>query len=405
MSENDPESAAQAAQRFTPSAEAFDPQDAILQKIDEMDSMENATFRVYRQNEGNSSKMDFLFTVPVDKYTVFDDLLSYIRDNYGGGDYRIHLRGPTDTGSNQLITNKLFSIAEPKKAESQQRNEMTSVVESMMGELRAMREEMNRAYTERANQPQQASQNPMDMMKSMVEMMTMMHGMMPQPNQIQPKTLAEQMKELKEMREFAEEFGGDGKSDGFSSLVKDGLKPMMDLIQQETKMRQEARQRGVEYQPPKQNPDQKGTAEVNPSELDEGTKAMLGNVKTLIIAAQRGGDPETYADMVLDFLPQEKYMELYNFLIIPDCMDTIIHHVPEVGNHREWFEKLRVGILESLAPDGDDGDNGGHADGQDDQIAGHGDDAGTPAGEGRGAGDVADDGKDRSGRENASTDS
>ena len=149
---------------------------------------------------------------------------------------------------------------------------------------------------------------------------------------------------------------------------------------------------------------------MNTETMDEGTKVLLSNVKTLIVAAQRNGDPEVYSSMVLDFIPEDKYVQLYNFLIIPDSIDTAIHHVPEMANHREWFEALRTGILEQLAPEDGDGDNADHADAETEvaarqrEDAGHGDAGGTPAGEGGGAQDASHNGEDRPGGKDSPSD-
>lgn len=384
----------------------YDPMQDLMQKLDEMESQENASFRVYRQHSGNTSKMSFLFTVPADQFSL-EELLSKIRDEYGGGDFRVHLRGPTNAGTNQLIANRIFSIETKQEKErpiETKTNELAPVVDRLMERIERM-EERDR---ERAMQNHQPPADPFAMMERVTGMLSNLGGFMPQQNQ-QQKSLLEQMKELKELQEMAGDLSGESNS-GFTELVKNGLQPMLDIMKEDAKARKEARESGQPYQPAQPQPQQNPTgnnAMQNLGSLDEGTKAMLSNVRTLLVAAQRNGNPDTYADIVLDFVPEEKHIELFNFLSLPDCIETVKKHFPEVAAHETWFITLRDSILAQFDGDDGPGDTSDHVDGHvfngETQRAGHeagpGDLARPAAGQGGDAQDVTDDGADSDGSE------
>lgn len=75
-------------------------------------------------------------------------------------------------------------------------------------------------------------------------------------------------------------------------------------------------------------------------------------------AAGKGGDPELYADILLDNLPPFLTPDaLYARISAPDAIDQLAALDARVAQYRPWFEQFRQAVLDTFAPD--EGDNEG----------------------------------------------
>lgn len=387
-----------------------DPERVLREKLDEMESQENASFRVYRQHSGNTSKMAFCFTVPADQFS-FEELLQKIKDEYGAGDYRIHLRGATEYGKNQLIANQVVSVEATRTAnpapQQSQANELAPIVERMQERMEAMQQRMEERLTAVQSQPQQ---DPTEMMQKMMATMASMQEMMG-GNQGPAKKEKSLIEQIEEAEKIAERFGKMQQEDGgFGQLMREGLQPLIQLAQQHAGQKSEAGN-GASPKPNPAQPPAKTGQPAQPTRSQQEMEQQLGpfahSIRTLLFAAQKNGDPETYADMALDFMSEDQYDDVFRFLSSDGCIDAVIEYVPEVANHREWFESLRRSILASLdvgdAPD----ETGAHVAGDNSAAdAGQpGDPDGAPAGPDGHAEDAPGHGQDGAGSEDAPADS
>jgi len=337
--------------------EAYDPGASIASRLDEMDSHGQAVFNVYEQLEGNTSKMPFLFTVPADQYSI-EQLLSKIASEYGGGNYRVHLRGPTEAGSNQLIANQVFPVKAPKTPPEPAKTAGTDtdkLLEYMRErdrktdeQLQEMRRELNEARNRPANET-----DPFQAMERAMGVMSQMHGMMPQGNngaaKGKEKSLMEQIREAKEISEFFQ--SNSGEQSEFTSLLREGVGPLIELAKAQRGNPQNPQQGKTEMHAPE-------SATNNAAQPNNMDQIIGGHVQFLLKAAEKNGDPEVYADMVLDFTPQEYYGQLHEFLSQPNAIDVLAQKVPPISQHGEWFTALQAAILSNL----DVGDTGGETD-------------------------------------------
>lgn len=377
---------------------AHDPEMTLAEKIDELQAEENAVINVYRQQSGNNSKMPFLFTVPIDKYTI-PELQQYIRDNYGGGDFRIHIRD-----GRKVVANKLLSIEAPKDnpdPKAQQGNDLAPVVERMMDRMERIEERLAQP------QAQPPQQDPVDLFTKMAGAMAQFQQAMPQPNPQpagQQKSLVEQLEEARRVNEMFSEMGAGKDDGGFGQLMREGLQPLIQLAQQHAGQKKES---GNGASPNPAQPPATTGQPAQPTRSKEEMERQLGpfanSIRTLLFAAQKNGDPETYADMALDFMSEDQYDDVFRFLSSDGCIDAVIEYVPEVANHREWFEALRRSILASLDVGEGSDDTTGHVAGDDSAAdAGQpGDPDGAPAGANGHAQDATGDGEDGAGGEDA----
>jgi hypothetical protein len=72
-------------------------------------------------------------------------------------------------------------------------------------------------------------------------------------------------------------------------------------------------------------------------------------VDTLVQNAKTGVDPMQLAGTILDLTPDDKLDALATMLEAPDVIEKMAALNPEVQNYREFFDKLRSGILGLLA--------------------------------------------------------
>lgn len=71
-------------------------------------------------------------------------------------------------------------------------------------------------------------------------------------------------------------------------------------------------------------------------------------LNTLIVAASQDADPETYADMILDQVPDETIEAWINQ---PTLIDELQKYDARVAKFPDWFARLRTAILEFKAED------------------------------------------------------
>ena len=92
-------------------------------------------------------------------------------------------------------------------------------------------------------------------------------------------------------------------------------------------------------------------------EYEMGLQKMMLNqqLNFLLRQAATGKDPELYAELLIDQAGEEKVLA---FVGQENAIEQLIALNGEVANYRQWFEALRVAILELTAPD-DAGENEG----------------------------------------------
>lgn len=82
-----------------------------------------------------------------------------------------------------------------------------------------------------------------------------------------------------------------------------------------------------------------------PSPENEAVIKLRMGLSFLVAQAEAGNEPETYADVVLDNVPEE---DLKKFLANPDPVGYLANLVPEIAKHRAWFDKLIAEVREAL---------------------------------------------------------
>jgi len=123
--------------------------DALDGMISEFSGAADAVVNVYRQGEGKN--LSFLFRTSPGEMTG-GEIMERCRDNYGTGDYRVHIRkGP------RLVANKPFSVEAKKEEEKKEQSNgldmatVLTIMEQNNARTMQMFSETMRAFAERQN--------------------------------------------------------------------------------------------------------------------------------------------------------------------------------------------------------------------------------------------------------------
>ena len=81
-------------------------------------------------------------------------------------------------------------------------------------------------------------------------------------------------------------------------------------------------------------------------------------VGMLVERAERGSDPDLYADFVLDNVPENVIKE---HLANENIIEELSKIDPRVAQHAEWFNSLRDSLVSALTEDGSGADIKGDA--------------------------------------------
>jgi hypothetical protein len=102
--------------------------------------------------------------------------------------------------------------------------------------------------------------------------------------------------------------------------------------------------------PPVQAQVQANPSPTQPSEDDMIKLLIRQYLPVFINAARSNGNPEVYADMILDQVPESLYPKLEAWLSTPAWFTDIVAIEKNVEFQAGWWNLLRVAILEGLQP-------------------------------------------------------
>ncbi len=318
---------------------------ALLNALADLGQTDNdAKVNVYRADaiKGNRGGA-FLFSCSPDEFS-----LEKLRDEYGGGNYRVHVRA-----NGGLVANKLVAVEEPKNKPALPQAQIAADV---MQPITAMTQAMITGFENLGKliiQSQQPKESRADMLRELL-LYKEIFGASNQP-QVNP------LEFVKQGIDLAKELGaGGGKETGTMDVMMQLLdtfgKPIAETI---ANAQAQQRLNPPQVQPVVSAPQLTNNAviapvpasaavmtESQPVQLDGDTmQAMRGYLDFLIAQAQAGNDVYTYAGMVLDSAPTE---QIDQFIDRPDWLNYLAQFQPEIRNHELWFTQLRDAIKELL---------------------------------------------------------
>lgn len=298
------------------------------------DDTDDSEIKVYKQSDlGGKSSMSYIASFPVDKYSV-SELQEFLRQNYGGGDYRIHVRQ-----GGKVRANKLLSIESPKVAPvpgvspiGEASNILATVLERM--------EKQNQMILQLVQGNQQPQQSRMDMLNEMLLFKQLFDNGNSGGNAFQ---------QMRDMMGFLSEMGvtingqaQEKDEPGFADLL-DKFSPVIAAAMSQPQ--QTARK---------------------PDPMFAQKMMLKSGLAQLMRAAAKNSARETYAEMLLDQLDENVVRE---FITDPGAFEKVIKIEPKAAHYRAWFLDLAEHVKAALGmqsqyadlyDDGDDAINAGN---------------------------------------------
>ena len=291
------------------------------------------------------------FECGIDDYS-FSQLCTRIREDFGSGLYQVLGRD----SKGKFKFRKTVGIQAPT----------TDVVENPGADVGALIDKFSDAMERQAMRTEQMFSKLVgpttggDAFSQMTQMMTAMGGMMgamgitPQAP-IAAKTLVEQLTEFKMIKEL---FGGDSDTEtgdaNLYSLLGKTVEAFGGPIAQAIAagaQSGELSETGLAALPA---PEPEPTKAEVMTEQEQHNMAMRKNIHVLIQNAKAEVPPEAFALILVNNTPEDKQDELFDFISAENCVATIIKLEPAAEPYKEWFENLRVAVIEIMAePEGE----------------------------------------------------
>lgn len=334
--------------------EQLDPLDAKVKRI--LSAMPGGLkcISVFRYPEGNKGgRPSYIDDISPDQFSFQN-----IKQMFGGG--RFQLAWDNENGtisqSDLIIDAPRLKLAHEsdedelkKKSDSEENPELEA--------LRAYYKENEAGKHYRPSENPNGGISPIELIKLMHEaeekaenrIMKMLELM--KPAQQSPDMTKQVFDIVEKVAGMSSQFGGGG--DGGSPLItalamfKDPLTKIVDTIQ--TAMNRPPMPNPPV--PPAGRPAQVPAVQApqpQPKEEDVVMLMLRSYLPILVNAAAKNTDPSTYADLILDQIPESQYPSLSRWINQPDCLESLCQIEPGIRYQQDWWISLRQSIIEAL---------------------------------------------------------
>ena len=305
--------------------------------LSEMDGIAESVV-VYKQNEKSPTRFDY-----ISRMAILDFDLEVIKNSYGGGVYRAKFqdkhgkyRGQSmfsisglfnPTVDPSIINQPISNVPLSPFRESTPLNEM--------GEIKNLLEKQTNLLAlmmQNQNNPSTPQQSPMDMALKMAEIMTQNVVREPTPS-FGPEKIFDI---LKTGIDLGKNIEGGGES--FPEVLSQLAKPVLETIQEFSKKGQATLEKVNGEEPTTMK-------KTNPKTFNEYLKKGLPQ---FIALAKNAKDPNLYASLMLDQIPQGWFEEVYKICSDPKFFDSLVQLDPDVKNYETWFKEFIQSTKESL---------------------------------------------------------
>lgn len=323
-------------------------------------------FGVYRHSAGNRA-LAFMFDFQPSEFTI-DTLQSYLKENYGGGDYRVQGRL-----NGKLKVNKALSIDGDKLSDkngvselreiilnqSAGKNDSFAMMQMMIDNQRQMQAEQMRIVSEQRNQT-------MQVLGIVAPLVIPLIGKMLEGKK-EPSFLEQlaQFKTLSPERDPMEMFikgmeltkndsGEDSSNlnDLLISLADNFGGPLATMAaNQKTEPNQSAPapSEKVYINDVENNTNSEALKMENLNEQNRRIAEMRGHVARLLELASKGKTVDEVHGIIDLLLNDDQYIELVEFLNHEKWYEALEGFNPQVNDYKDWFILLRESILSSVS--------------------------------------------------------
>lgn len=333
----------------------------------EFSGADDVTVNVYRQGEGKN--LSFLFkTMPEDM--TGGDIMERCRDQFGTGDYRMHVRE-----GRRLVANRSFSVEAPVKPTAPQPTQFGTP--ELMALMTKQNENMQAMFantmTAIATMFSGASQNqpavnPVEMQNSIIQGIQTMKQLA-EPSEQGPGPVEMLVKGLELAREIAPKTGETNTNDiflkaleAFPALAQMGHRnPPVGMEGHQPVHALKGPPKPAPTSGPQDKPDPQATPEneakmIKEKEQEDFIAQARANLQWLCRLASQNKDPELYAEVVLDQMGREAVLE---FIGHDTALEQLAVIEPSVKLYPGWFHMLKDAILELTREGDDEPDKGG----------------------------------------------
>lgn len=276
------------------------------------DTSDDAELRLYRQTVlGGKASMPFLDSFPVDKFS-FSQLQKYIKDTYGGGEYRIHIRA-----NGKLVVNRLMEIEAPTVKELRQ-----SPIGEAGGILATVLERQEKMHQQMLQMMQ--SQNAAPSRREMLEEMMLFKQLFDRGDTTGAANGLAQIRDtLSVLGDLGIEIGGqkEPQEPGFGDLLEKMSPLLMAGISQPQQQQRK------------------------PDPMSAQKMMLKSGIMQLMRAASKNSAREPYAEMLLDQLPEESVRE---FITDSGAFEKLIKLEPRAAQFKPWFLDLAEHVKAAL---------------------------------------------------------
>ena len=312
--------------------EVAPPDEALTKLLGELDaSQARSNVRVEkRERENGVKKWVFLFECAPAEFNITD-----IQQEYGAGDYRVRVYGPSVDGTNHygIIAAPVISIGEPRgKARTpvQTAPQITA-------------QDVAQIVVQTLGQMQPKAPSRMEMLEEMRVMRDVLGGSVA-PAPVAPAPQKSFMEQAQEMLAFVKLLKGDavpvddeGQVDSGALLMSKAMETLSNLAGAARAQQQSPQAPQIALPPPSQT-------ETANAEEDEMSLMIQG----LLFAAKTNAPIESFAQTAYEKLPDEMFSALMNDATWWAALCALI---PKAAAHQEWFTRLRARILELARED------------------------------------------------------
>ena len=357
-----------AEESYSDRYEREDMTDAERKAVDFLEDMNHkadgtGTLYIHRVSGGYNGNHEFCGEIPLDKYDFYS-LQKYIKDNYGGGDYRLMARMKGKKGN---AGNTLVSIAgDPKSTTAMVPYGHQSGGDTNMAILQAIQQqgeqnrELMRDMMTRDNEG--VLGKIADTIKNMdgnqlTAIATVLTPVV--SNLFNKKDSTKELKDMlvltgqiKDLREDDQ-----GREQGLMGLAQNFLQAFNGAQQNDAQRRGQGTAPAPAPQPggePAQQPEPR-------RDYSHMMQAFQPMIRQLLEAARNDADPDEAALTVLNSVPDQAREQFMGFVRSDDCLPEMGRYEPAIWHRGNalWFAELREALIERY----DAGDYGEPANG------------------------------------------
>ena len=314
----------------------------LSEVLGELGGADDAKISIYKQGAGKDTRGgEFVDTVHPSEFS-----LSWLRDAYGPGQYRLHIRS-----NGRLIANRTARIAPSlKKPEDMAGAGIRELAETMqqgfmqLGQLMLKSAETSRAPVIDPNQAQQAALQNMLLMKQILAPASVIPPTDPMQMFLKGIEIAASMNKGEAPMSEREP----GSTDILMKAIETFGGPIAEMVAAGKSAPQSQPQVTMQALPPgmvpvQQNPQPRPQSETDPMFGLKQYASMLENI------AREDRDPYTYASLVIDSAPRA---DVENILGQPDPVQWLCQYNPNLADPaiRPWLDEFIGMMREILTP-------------------------------------------------------